>query len=330
MKKNSVLAIIAMAILATTVAVVSCKKEKQEQTTNNDLVTSQLSEMDREMLAFGERLKSAEESEEVMPLKEAVRTLSNYQNFLLCDANVSVPDMICDTFEVMLPVCDGMVQLVDLKRLLDVNKANILARFNTLDGNGKTIYCITSKIMEEGSTEQSARIQTITLMHNGPTRDNPAYPVLFDSTDHWQDFCYAGKCGDYVGQCVGMDALTKLQRELRGHLSLPAGPGSIYFTDEMEVVDIATNYPNILSPNGYYTLPYVNDTSNLNCVSPEEMLWYYNKIRELYGSYATYYGKSVTHLSLLRTGVGLTPAQQCVLFLKLYTVNYSGYEREDP
>jgi hypothetical protein len=34
MKKNSVLAIIAMAILATTVAVVSCKKEKLEQTSN--------------------------------------------------------------------------------------------------------------------------------------------------------------------------------------------------------------------------------------------------------------------------------------------------------
>lgn len=329
MKKTLLFAILMMAVAAM-VAVVSCKKEKHEQTSNQELSTSQLSEMDMAMLAFGERLESAENSGEVMPLKEAVGTLSNYQNFLLCDASFSVPDMLCDTFEATLPVSDGMVQLGDLKRLLEFNKANILARYDALDGIGKTIFCITSKIMKDGTTEQSAHIQTITLMHNGPTRDNPAYPVLFDSTDYWCDFCHAGKCGDYVGQYIGTDAVSKLQSELREHLPMPIGPGIVYFTNEVEVVDMALNHPNTLSPNGYYTLPYVNDTTNLNCVSPEEMLWYYNKILELQGSYAAYYGKVVFYVSLLRTGVGLTSAQQSVLYLRLGTVNYSGYEREDP
>lgn len=329
MKKTLFFAILVMAVAAMA-AVVSCKKEKQEQASNQELSTSQLSEMDMAMLAFGERLESADRSGETMPLKEAVGTLSNYQNFLLCDASFSVPDMVCDTFETTLPVSNGMVQLGDLKRLLEFNKANILARYDALDGIGKRIFCITSKIMEDGMTEQSARIQTITLMHNGPTRDNPAHPVLFDSTDYWYDFCYAGKCGDYEGQCVGMDAVTKLQSELREHLPMPTGPGILYFTNVVEDVDMAINHPNTLSPNGYYSLPYVNDTANLNCVSPEEMLWYYNKIRELMGSHAANHGKVVFYVSLLRSGVGLTAAQQSVLYLRLGTVNFSGYEREEP
>lgn len=323
MKKRNLFLTIALVIVAATVAFVSCKKEKQEQTSNKELSTSQLSEMDREMLAFGERLKSAEESEEVMPLKEAVRTLSNYQNFLLCDASVSVPDMICDTFEVMLPVSDGMAQLVDLKRLLDVNKANIHARFNTLDGNGKTIYCITSKILEEGSTEQSARIQTITLMHNGPTRDNPAYAVLFDSTDYWYDFGGLGKCGDYVGQCIGQDAVSKLQLKLREWLPMPTcACGRTYLTDHVQVTVLSIAYPDATSPNGYYAMPYNPNVNYPMCVSPEDMRWYYESIRSIYNDVedADALGRKIISLSFNGTSGG-GDIKLCALNLELYKVN---------
>ena len=328
MKKNSVLAIIAMAILATTVAVVSCKKEKQEQTTNNDLVTSQLSEMDRKMLAFGERLKSAEESGEVMPLKEAVKTLSDYQNFLLCDASFNSPDMIRDTFDVMLPVSNGMVQLRDLKQMLEVNKANILACFDELDGVGKTIFCITSKIVEEGSTEQSTRVQTIVVMHNGPSRDNPAYAVLFDSTDYWYDFDTIGHCGDSAGLFYGQDAITKLEYKLKEWLPAPACANSrIYLSNYDEVSVLAIAYPDATSPNGYYAMPYNPDVRHHMCVTPSDMLWYYNSIKSIYSEVerADNLGRKVIDLRLNEASGG-EYVRLSVLNLDMYKVNCSGVE----
>ena len=55
-----IFAIIVLAILTTAVAVVSCNKEKQEQKAESALFTSQLSDMDKAMMDFGERLKSSE------------------------------------------------------------------------------------------------------------------------------------------------------------------------------------------------------------------------------------------------------------------------------
>ena len=63
---NSIIAIIGLAIVAIAVAFVSCKKEKQEEKTNDALSVSQLSEMDKAMIAFGERLKSPESANEYM------------------------------------------------------------------------------------------------------------------------------------------------------------------------------------------------------------------------------------------------------------------------
>lgn len=323
MKKNSVLAIIAMAILATTVAVVSCKKEKQEQTTNNDLVTSQLSEMDRAMLAFGERLKSSGNVDETMPLEEAIHTFSNYENFLLCSISYNAPEKIRDTFEVELPVSNGMVRLSDINQLLATNKAKILARFNILDGAEKELFFISSRVLEEGTTEQSVRIQTVVCMQNSPDRYDP-YPVLFGSTDYWKDFGLLGKCGSYEGQCVGQDAVSKLQQKLREWLPLPACNGTkMYLTDTTTVLLLSIAFPDGDSPNGYYAMPYNPNMSIPMCVSPEEMRWYYESIKEIYEHREDIdpIGRRVLGLELEETEVGNSIF--CGLRLMMYKVNCS-------
>lgn len=321
---NSIIAIIGLAIVATAVAFVSCKKEKQEEKTNDALSVSQLSEMDKAMIAFGERLKSPESANEYMPLEEAINTLSNYENFLLCDASYNAPDMIQETFEVELPVSNGMVRLGDLYQLLGNNKNKILNRYTTLNGAEKKIFCITSKIMEEYASEHTVLVQTMVTMYNGPIRDD-IYTVLFDSTDYWNDFGGLGQCGDYQGLCIGQDAVSRLQYKLREWMPLVYCDGRVYLTDHLQVTVLSIAYPDATSPNGYYAMPYSPDFNTPMCVSPEEMRWYYESIVSIYEDVedADTEGRYVRNLTLNETSGGGN-VRLCALNLELYKVNCSG------
>lgn len=322
---KSIIAIIAMAIVATTMVIASCKKEKQEQKSNNALSISQISEMDKTMLAFGERLKSLECADEYMPLEEAINTFSNYENFLLCDASYNAPDMIREIFDVELPVSNGMVRLGDLNQLLASNKTKIFNRYNTLNGVGKKIFCITSKILEEGASEHSVRVQTVATMHNGPVRDD-TFAVLFDSTDCWYDFGELGKCGDYQGQCIGQDAVSRLQYKLREWLPVLNCDGSrIYLSDHLQVTVLSIAYPDATSPNGYYAMPYTPDYNTPMCVSQNEMRWYYDSMVSIYEEVedADTEGRHVRCLNINETSGGGN-IRLCALNLELYKVNCSG------
>lgn len=63
-KSKTLIAIIAMVIVATAVAVVSCKKEKQEQKSNNVEQSVQNSDnMDEYLMSFKKKLLSAQKGE---------------------------------------------------------------------------------------------------------------------------------------------------------------------------------------------------------------------------------------------------------------------------
>ena len=77
MRKTFIFAAILLAV-ATTITIVSCKKDKETVKNNiseNSMKSYELSEMDKTMIAFGEKLKSAsnERSGETMPLEEALK-----------------------------------------------------------------------------------------------------------------------------------------------------------------------------------------------------------------------------------------------------------------
>jgi mannose/fructose/N-acetylgalactosamine-specific phosphotransferase system component IIC len=63
-KSKTLIAIIAMVIVATAVAVVSCKKEKQERKSNNVEQSVQNSDnMDEYLMSFKKKLLSAQKGE---------------------------------------------------------------------------------------------------------------------------------------------------------------------------------------------------------------------------------------------------------------------------
>lgn len=96
-------AIIVMAIGAIAVAVVSCKKEKHEQTTNKMEQSAQSSEnTDEYLISFKEKLLSAQKGDESITIEQAQLDLGNLLNFDFGDANYASNVYEYDTLYIAL------------------------------------------------------------------------------------------------------------------------------------------------------------------------------------------------------------------------------------
>jgi hypothetical protein len=294
MKKVFIFVAILLAT-ATTITIVSCKKDKENEKNNteNPLMKYELSEMDKAMMAFGEKLKTAgqEKSGETMPLVEALTTLSNYQNFSLCDASYYSTDMTVDTFKVSLGVTNGEVSLNDLSDFYDITQTLILSRLASISGDQKAVYSIWSSIAE-GSRDDtdgytgSIDVDVVTRMRGGIDSGNLS---VFGPTDYWCDFDSLGQCDIYEGQNVGRDCVTELNYKMAYYISIPnCGTGyRRYLTNQETETSYSLDYPDSLSPNGYYALPWRSFWDDPQCVSPSEMNYYLQALTSICSDYET-------------------------------------------
>ena len=84
--------VMAMATIASVVAV-SCKKEKQEPSSNNTKQAVQSADnMDEYLISFKKKLLSAEKGGETISLEQAQRDLGNLLNFDFGDANYATDE----------------------------------------------------------------------------------------------------------------------------------------------------------------------------------------------------------------------------------------------
>lgn len=292
MKKR--LFILAAIIIAavTTITVVSCKKDKTEEGNTYESVTKnyELSDMDKAMIAFGEKMKAAakEKSDETMPLGEALNTLSNYQNFTMCDASNYSIEILTDTIYSSLNVSEGQVLLSELNRFYETTKPEILSLFNSLEGSQKAIYSIKNVVdntqrndLENYSGTLDVKIITRLIDSIPPVMPNS---LSFGPTDYWHEFDSLGKCDPYFCTYVGRDCVTEINTVMKTQISsLGCGNGYIaYLTDEEIYTITAKQMPDPLSPNGRYAWPYRHLWEGIQCVSPDEMNYYLNKV---YGKY---------------------------------------------
>lgn len=290
MKKVFIIVAILLAT-ATTITIVSCKKDKENEKSNNtenSFMHHELSDMDKAMIAFGEKIKTAAEKKDAvtMPLSDGLNTLSNYQNFTLCNASINSYEMIKDTISAKLNVTDGAVQLSDLYGIYESTRTEILAKFNSLTGSPKTIYLIKTSIADNSQNAVLNNftgvldVNVISYMVNSV--NDTDLQDSFGSTDFWDDFEYGGKCDIYDGQCVGRDCVTELNSMLHFRMPDPTNiPGySVYLTNIEFYKAYATAYPDSSSPNGYYAWPWRSFWSDLQCVSPSEMNYYLNAIED--------------------------------------------------
>lgn len=306
MKKSFFIIAAVVIVAATAITVSSCKKDKTEESNTNETVAKnyELSDMDKAMIAFGEKMKAAsdERSGETMPLAEALNTLSNYQNYTMCDASHYSTEMVTDTFKVTLNVCNGQVLLSELNRIYETTKPEILEKLNSLDGDEKAIYIIKTFVKETPRNGLDGYTGTLDARVVTRMMDSFGTPNMiktaFDSTDYWYDFDSLGKCGQYVGQCVGRDCVTELKTIISNRLTTIAC-GSGYYTvffDQEDIEIEAIDYPDVHSPNSHYALPWRSFWDDPQCVSPDEMNYYLNKLLQILNNMEITYSKIIVDI----------------------------------
>lgn len=288
MKKSRLfLAIIAMAIIATTVAAVSCKKEKQEQALNNSEQNAPcFDNMDEYLISFKNKLLSAQKGEEIISLEQAQRDLGNLLNFDFGDANYATNTIHYDTLSTKLTLTnDGQVDLSQLAATYVNLQNQVQNAFNLVNLPEKTVYSI---LCFFDNNNKNNEIQVTSIL---ATR---AYEESTTNPDDWRAGNHAGKCnGTLVGFWGAPEQIVSMFHSNLGGWACENG--RVYFSEEGQCW-IESNESGMYDSNSpsYHRLFYRHDPTgqlNLNntCLSYSELLYYYNQTLSLHSTCGQYF-----------------------------------------
>lgn len=279
MKKKNLFITLAVVIVAATVAFVSCKKEKQEQTSNNIEQGVQCSDnMDEYLISFKKKLLSAQKGDETISLEQAQRDLSNLLNFDFGDANYATNIFHDDTLSTRLSLTnDGQIDLSQLATTYLDLRNQVKNAYHLLDFPEKTVYSITCTFdnnIKDNGTQVTAILTT------------RAYDEITMGYDDWRAGNKAGKCDGTLVNFWG--APEEVTFRLRSHLGTWVCPtGRAYFTEEVwswiESIDSGMYDSN--SPCNHRLFYKHDPTGQLNlqntCLPYSEIIYYYNQARVL-------------------------------------------------
>lgn len=278
---KSIIAIIALAIVATTVAFVSCKKEKQEQKSYNEEQSVQCSDnMDEYLISFKKKLLSAQKGEETISLEQAQRDLCNLLNFDFGDANYATNKLQRDTLYVPLSLTGGTVDLAQLAKSYNSAFAMILNTYDKIDIPEKSVLLISCHIKQKAK-QDTANISLI-LTTRGFVEDD--LKVSFDETDNWRVWEQLGKCD---GTCVGDDHVSMLEKVyLNNRPILACENGRIYYSNPSGPHYLHADSFEEDNPNVYYNYHYrlwcgLGSEVISHCVEYPEMTYYYNNLCQI-------------------------------------------------
>ena len=256
---------------AIVVAVVSCKKDNIQQTTNNTEQSLQNSDnMDEYLKAFKKKLLTAEKGGETISLEQAQRDLGNLLNFDFGDANYATDVFKLDTIHAKLTVtADGQVDLSQLAVTYGTLLDEILDTYHQIDIPEKSVYAISCGFNEMASKDGEEMDVEIVLTTRG-------YRGVGPDTNEWRPNNRGGTCdGQYLHHRGGPEIVEDcLNNEKIIHACCEFG--RMYYTDEGSSMRAGrdTYNPSIggydiyLSPYPYY----------MECLSHDSLMWYCNRI----------------------------------------------------
>lgn len=218
-KRNLFIAILLLVAGATTVAVVSCKKEKQDQALNNSEQTVQPADNINEYLkAFKKKLLSAEKDGETITLEQAQRDFGNLLNFDFGDANYPSNVFHRDTIHTKLVISEGMVDLSHLAITYNDAHEQIANAYELVNLPEKSVYTIACSIQNDGDVELVLTTRGLDLPSSKSMQYVDPFKTSFNSTDCWSVFFGRGRCD---GSDMGYDHVSILQLVyLNNHVSL--------------------------------------------------------------------------------------------------------------
>lgn len=278
MKRRFLFATLLM-VAAIMVAVVSCKKETQnnEKTENNTVFASaEIVDMDEYLISFKEKLLSAQKGEEFISLKQASCDLGNLLNFDFDDAGRPISVLQVDTIYAKLILLNGQVDLSQLavtyKDVVDQIK-QVYNQSTLPDKSIFSVYCAIHQNAKDGETGDVKLVLT--------TRGGIPVPLKtsMDSTDCWF-------VGNLQGHCdntnVGDDHSTILCKVYNNSKPVLSCEGRIYYTniglDQLDAMDYPEADPTINYNMGYKLWVGIDEEVEQGTVSPEEMAYYFDNL----------------------------------------------------
>ena len=248
MKKSFIIAIAAM-VLATTVAVVSCKKDDQNETPTGrvasaaDYAPGRIDDMNAYLKDFKGRMRNPSRDENTMlSLEEAAWHLSSVANYDFGNASAEFTDIRFDTLHCQVNVTDGMVSMADLGAAYAQAADAIANHMNRPNSEGENARFIDASIADDGRVTLSLMMvfldhvwyfleDTIWTPFASPYADSVCHVHFSESTRYrW----------DSLG-------ITELQRVLNLFESHPPFMGWTYYTATR---NITFAYPDCPDPYG--------------------------------------------------------------------------------
>lgn len=180
MKKRNLFIATLLVVAATTVAVVSCKKDNPNAMLNNQAQASKsfypegVDDMCTYLKDFKQKMQTATRGAgETLSLEEAAWYLSSVANYDFANANVEFTDLRYDTLHYQINVIDGRVVLSDLNAAYQSIASGVDGFYRNLNLDSKHFRFIGADISESGDIE-------ISLITTYMTRDHWWY-----FTDSW-------------------------------------------------------------------------------------------------------------------------------------------------
>lgn len=282
MKKKIILIATFLVIVATAVAVVSCKKERHDQNANGSEQTVQTADnMDEYLMAFKKKLLSAEKGGETISLEQAERDLGNLLNFDFGDANYATDVFQHDTIHAKLTLTDGQVDLSQLAVTYYELLSQTRETYNQANLPNKSVYFITCSF-SDNAKEEKIDVEIILTMRG--LRDEN---TTGSNNNGWRPTNHGGSCD---GTIIGCGAPEELAWWLNRGLCLygcPDGQGRVYF-EEVEYSYKNSNSTDMIdtnSPCGYKLYVSWEPNQDNVCISNSELLYYYYQARSLWDDY---------------------------------------------
>ena len=283
---------------------IGCSKEKNQIVENQEnslQPTKKDLQIEKRILAFKQRIKSAKENPNLkssgdnLTPDETVWYTESLLNYTYADAANDKEYFIIDSIFIDVALTNEKVSFNNVVSFYDQIVDSLTKQYNLITYTEKHLVFV--DVFNKVTSGQSCTFGVIFGFNAGP----PINPFAgFGDNDWWfygnSDYNQGGYCnGPYSGTHKDSDAAEEIEKKIRYRQAIPGG-GQYYYTDIVTVliisptqdVEIGSNtYPcNLINPNdtnpddNYYDyLMFVSNTSLPNyhlCLCPDEMNFYLN------------------------------------------------------
>lgn len=234
-----------LVVVATTVAIVSCKKEDQEalQSVSQPVKTftvPQIDDMNAYLKGFKQKMKESQNAKEAeyLSLEEAAWHLSSVANYDYANANVEYGDLRFDTINTHLTVTNNAVLLHDLNTAYAAlsSAINSYIQSNTLDN--ANIRFVNVTVSDSGEV---TAVLTVTFDWGHTWY----YEDVFDAMLHCLD--YFSDDSTYYASGLGASELQRVLNLIESHQLFHLYSRRVYYTLSREVT---FNYDENIDPYG--------------------------------------------------------------------------------